>query len=42
MLYTYDANGEGEITVPEGRELVIIEPDGKSSITAVYRLLIRT
>jgi hypothetical protein len=31
MLYPYEANGEGEITVPEGRDLVILEPDGKSS-----------
>jgi hypothetical protein len=30
MLYQYDANGEGEITIPEGREVIIIEPDGKS------------
>lgn len=31
MLYPYEANGEGEITVPEGREIVVLEPDGKSS-----------
>jgi formin-binding protein 1 len=30
MLYQYDANGEGEITVPDGREVTILEPDGKS------------
>jgi hypothetical protein len=29
MLYAYDANGEGEITVPEGRDVTIVEPDGK-------------
>ncbi|CAN8105980.1 unnamed protein product [Discula destructiva] len=27
MLYTFEANGEGEATVPEGREVVILEPD---------------
>ena len=31
MLYGYDANGEGELTVAEGKEVVIIEPDGKFS-----------
>lgn len=30
MLYPYDANGNEEITVSEGREVVILEPDGKS------------
>lgn len=29
MLYSYEANGEGELNVPEGRELVILEPDGE-------------
>jgi hypothetical protein len=33
MLYPYEANGEGEITVPDGRELTILEPDGKSNLT---------
>ncbi len=31
MLYPYDANGEGEITVPDGREVTVLEPDGKVS-----------
>lgn len=31
MLYRYDANGDGEISVPEGREVIILEPDGKSA-----------
>jgi formin-binding protein 1 len=35
MLYAYEANGEGEITVPEGRELIIIDPDGRSLIMTV-------
>lgn len=29
MLYAYDANGDGEITVTEGKEVTILEPDGK-------------
>ncbi|KAH6649904.1 hypothetical protein F5144DRAFT_554613 [Chaetomium tenue] len=27
MLYSFDAGGAGELSVPEGRELVILEPD---------------
>lgn len=30
MLYTFEANGDGEITVPEGRELTVLEPDSES------------
>lgn len=29
MLYPYEANGDGEITVPDGREVTVLEPDGK-------------
>lgn len=29
MLYTFEANGEGEVSVPEGRELTILEPDSR-------------
>jgi hypothetical protein len=29
MMYTYQQNGDGEISVPEGRDISIIEPDGK-------------
>ena len=29
MLYAYEANGDEEITVSEGKEVIIIEPDGK-------------
>jgi formin-binding protein 1 len=29
MLYAFQANGDGELTVPEGRDVVILEPDGK-------------
>ena len=28
MLYAYDANGEGEISVSEGKEVAVLEPDG--------------
>ncbi|QSS51956.1 actin polymerization protein Bzz1 [Histoplasma capsulatum var. duboisii H88] len=30
MMYPYDANGEDEITVEEGREVIIVEPDDGS------------
>ncbi|OJD16345.1 hypothetical protein AJ78_03478 [Emergomyces pasteurianus Ep9510] len=30
MIYPYDANGEDEITVEEGREVTIVEPDDGS------------
>ncbi len=29
MLYSFEANGAGELSVPEGREVVVLEPDGK-------------
>lgn len=29
MLYPYQANGEGEITVDEGQEVIVVDPDGK-------------
>lgn len=29
MLYSFEANGEGEATVAEGREVVVLEPDSK-------------
>lgn len=28
MLYPFDASGDGELTVPEGREVALLEPDG--------------
>ena len=31
MLYTFEASGDGELTVQEGRDLVLLEPDGKRS-----------
>ncbi|KAF2181964.1 FCH-domain-containing protein [Zopfia rhizophila CBS 207.26] len=30
MLYSYQQNGEGEITVPDGRDVTILEPDDGS------------
>jgi hypothetical protein len=33
MLYGYEENGEGELTVSEGMELTILEPDGRSFAT---------
>ena len=35
MLYRYDANGEGEVTIADGKEVVILEPDGKLRIRAL-------
>lgn len=32
MTYGYQANGEGEITVSEGQEVVVVEPDGMFSL----------
>ena len=31
MLFAFQANGEGELTVPEGREVVLLDPDGKNA-----------
>lgn len=36
MLYGFEANGAGEISVPEGRDVVILEPDGKSSVSSNF------
>lgn len=30
MLYAFEASGEGELTVQDGRDVVLLEPDGKS------------
>ena len=30
MLYSFEANGEGELSVPEGRDVEILEPDSGS------------
>lgn len=29
MLYQFDGTGEGELSIQEGREIVLLEPDGK-------------
>jgi formin-binding protein 1 len=34
MVYQFDASGEGEVTVPEGREVVILAPDGRFDMTS--------
>ena len=33
MLYPYEASGDGEISVEEGVEVLIVEPDGMLSVT---------
>ena len=33
MLYAYQATGDGEVSVEEGDEVVIVEPDGKENQT---------
>ena len=30
MLYAYQENGEGELTVADGTDVAILEPDGMS------------
>lgn len=36
MLYTFEAGAPGELSVPEGRDLVILEPDSKSLRSVVH------
>lgn len=38
MLYQFDAGSDGELSVPEGREVVLLEPDGKckSHVSPMY------
>jgi len=33
VIYAYDSNGEGEISVAEGKEVVVLEPDGKPVVS---------
>jgi hypothetical protein len=33
MLYAYEAGGEGELTVADGQDVTILEPDGRSSMS---------
>ena len=35
MLYTYTARGEGEITVEQGKDLLILEPDGMCHVVGI-------
>jgi hypothetical protein len=35
MLYAYQATGEGEITVSDGQEFTLLDPDGKHHRTPV-------
>lgn len=35
MLFAYQQNGDGELTVPDGREVTIVEPDDGSGWTKV-------
>lgn len=37
LLYTFEANGDGEISVPEGREVAILEPDSKCPLAHMQR-----
>jgi hypothetical protein len=32
MMYAYQSNGEGELSVAEGTEVVVVEPDGKAPL----------
>lgn len=32
MIYAYKANGDGEVSVDEGHEVIILEPDGQSTL----------
>ncbi|KAH7068156.1 hypothetical protein BKA63DRAFT_423691 [Paraphoma chrysanthemicola] len=42
MLYGYESNGEGELTVPEGRDVSILEPDGRSyaNLSPMFQILL--
>lgn len=42
MLYGYEANGDGELTVPEGRDVIILEPDGRSfaHVSPMFQILL--
>ena len=35
MMYGFQQSSEGELTVEEGREVVIVEPDGKHAVAYV-------
>jgi hypothetical protein len=29
MMYSFDATGDGELSAPEGRDVILLEEDGK-------------
>ena len=39
MMYPYQASDEGELTVDEGTEIVLVEPDGKNSFLQYEKTL---
>lgn len=39
MMYAYQANGEDEITVDEGQDVVVVEPDGTPFFACIILLL---
>lgn len=42
MIYAYQENGEGELTVAEGRDVIILEPDGRSlaNLSPMFQILL--
>lgn len=42
MLYAYEAGGDGELTVADGQDVTVLEPDGRSSLklTPMLRYLL--
>ena len=38
MIYPYQATGEGEVSVEEGQEIVITEPDGKNTCCVLLKM----
>lgn len=36
MQYSFEAGGDGELTIPEGREFVVLEPDSRSTPTSPF------
>lgn len=42
MMYAYSANGEGEISVDDGKEVAILEPDGKTPLHSIISISLLT
>ena len=36
MLYAYQATGDGEISVSDGQEFTVVDPDGKFHLPPSY------